>query len=79
MLLYYPVVGFEHNSDNYLNFRSSKSFASIHSTNTYLFKPTIEALEKQCEICAKSTIKTPFSDDSIINFKQVNVSWITTF
>ena len=79
MLLYYPVVGFEQNSANYLTFRSSKSFASIHPTNIYLFKPTIEELEKQCEICAKSTIKTPFSDDSIINFKQVNVSWITTF
>ena len=35
-----------------------------------------ETLEKGVKICSKLTIKTPFSNVSIVNFEQVNVSWV---
>ena len=35
-----------------------------------------ETLEKGVKICSKLTIKTPFSSVSIVNFEQVNVSWV---
>ena len=37
---------------------------------------TAETLEKGVKICSKLTIKTPFSSVSIVNFEQVNVSWV---
>ena len=37
---------------------------------------TAETLEKDVKICSKLTIKTPFSSVSIVNFEQVNVSWV---
>ena len=37
---------------------------------------TTETLEKGVKICSKLTIKTPFSSVSIVNFEQVNVSWV---
>ena len=38
--------------------------------------PTTETLEKGVKIRSKLTIKTPFSSVSIVNFEQVNVSWV---
>ena len=37
---------------------------------------TTETLEKGVKICSKLTIKTPFLSVSIVNFEQVNVSWV---
>ena len=47
-------------------------------------KSTTEKTRKRCEICSKLTIKTPerrqcftpFSTVSIVDFEQVNVSWL---
>ena len=55
--------------------------------NIYLFKVDNKSTIKRCEICSALTIKapelrhwlwtyfTPFSSVSVVNFKQVNVSW----
>ena len=49
--------------------------------NIYLLKVNNGNTKKRCEICSKLTIKTltPFSNVSIIDFEQVNVSWDTLF
>ena len=41
----------------------------------YLFKVINRNTKKKCEICSKLTMKTS-SSISIIDFEQVNVSWI---
>ena len=51
-----------------LCFRNSPS-------NNYLFKVNNRNTRKRCEIRSKLTIKTPCSSVSIVDFKQVIVSW----
>ena len=49
--------------------------------NIYLFKVNNRDTRKRCGICSKLTIKTcfpPFSSISVVEFEQVNVSWVTT-
>ena len=49
----------------------------------YLFKVSKRNTRKRCEICSELTIKTPerrnwrLSGVFIVDFEQVNVSWVT--
>ena len=54
--------------------------------NIYLFKGNNRNTRKTCEICSKSTIKTPertyfapFSSVSIVDFERVKVNWVENF
>ena len=49
--------------------------------NIYLFKVNNRDTRKRCGICSELTIKTyftPFASISVVEFEQVNVSWVTT-
>ena len=80
-----------------LDTKISRLVSSICPGNIYLFKVINRNTRKRCEICSKSTIKTPewrqwrrysvfivnfehisppFSSFSIVDFEQVNISWV---
>ena len=44
-----------------------------------MFRVNNRNTRKRCEICAKLTIKTAFPSVSIVDFEQVNVSWVMIF
>ena len=44
-----------------------------------MFRVNNRSTRKRCEICAKLTIKTAFPSVSIVDFEQVNVSWVMIF
>ena len=46
--------------------------------NIYLLKMKNKNTRKRCEICSDLTIKTPFSNVSIVDFEHVNVSCVGT-
>ena len=50
-----------------------------HPANIYLFKVTIETLEKRMKYCKLWTYFTTFSCVSIVDFEHVNVSWVKTW
>ena len=62
--------------------------SGLFPANTYLFKVKNKNTKKRYEICLKLTIKTPerrqlwtyfspFSNVSIVDFEQINISWVS--
>ena len=47
----------------------------LYPANIFLFKVNNRNTRKRCEICSK-LIKTPERRHSIVDFEQVNVSWV---
>ena len=47
--------------------------------NIYLLKINNKNTRKRCETCSNLTIKTPFSNVSIVDFEHVNVSCVGTW
>ena len=57
-------------------FISNEKFRAV----IYLhLKVNIRNTRKRCETCSKLTIKTPFSNVSIVDFEQVNVRWVAKY
>ena len=65
-----------------------KVILRTNPANIFTFKVTNRDTRKMCEICSKLKIKTPelliyystpFSSVSIVEFEQVNVSWVLFF
>ena len=65
-----------------------KVILRTNPANIFMFKVTNRDTRKMCEICSKLKIKTPelliyysapFSSVSIVEFEQVNVSWVLFF
>ena len=58
------------------------AFFMTNPTGNYIFKVNIRNTRTSCEICSKLTIKTPEwrywrrSGVFIVNFEQVNASWV---
>ena len=49
---------------------------NYYLANIYLLKVNNRNTRKRCKNSSKSTIKTAFSSISIVDFEQVNVSWV---